>query len=76
MMTGVTTYFLGTTGPDELRLPIAWTYQEWHKGADRTELKTWVAYLFNTPVGYFEIEAQPDGGVPERCGDEDTHLSS
>ena len=75
MMTGVTTYFLGMTGPDELRLPIAWTYQEWQEGVDRTELKTWVAYLFNTPVGDFERGAT-DGGVPVRCGDEDTHRSS
>ncbi len=43
------------------RLP--WTYPQWQEWVDRSELKTWVAYVSSNPAGYFELETQPEGSV-------------
>lgn len=40
-----------------------WTYQQWLTWLDRPEVETWVAYMFGTPAGYFELEAQAQGNV-------------
>ncbi|MBE9170055.1 GNAT family N-acetyltransferase [Pleurocapsales cyanobacterium LEGE 06147] len=42
---------------------LEWTYQQWQEWVDRPELRTWVAYLSGTPIGYFELEAQSNGDV-------------
>ena len=43
------------------RLP--WTYHQWQRWVDRSELQTWVAYVSGTPAGYFELESQDGGNV-------------
>jgi GNAT superfamily N-acetyltransferase len=42
---------------------LDWTYNQWLEWVDRPELQTWVAYVFGTPAGYFELEAQAQGNV-------------
>ena len=42
---------------------LGWTYHDWLHWVDRPEHKTWVAYLSDTPAGYFELESQPGGSV-------------
>lgn len=43
------------------RLP--WTYQDWQRYLDRTELQTWLVTVGGVPAGYFELEHQPGGDV-------------
>lgn len=43
------------------RLP--WTWARWMEWVGRAEVETWVAHQRGTPVGYFELEAQPEGSV-------------
>ncbi len=43
------------------RLP--WDRDRWMEWLDRPEVETWVGYQSGTPVGYFELEAQPGGHV-------------
>ncbi|RIK74845.1 MAG: GNAT family N-acetyltransferase [Planctomycetota bacterium] len=43
------------------RLP--WPREKWLAWVDRAELETWVAYCRGTPVGYFELERQPEANV-------------
>ncbi len=43
------------------RLP--WTYQNWLDYLDRPELATWMLTANGTPVGYFELEMQPQHQV-------------
>ena len=46
-----------------------WDRQRWSEYVNRRELETWVGYLRGTPVGYFELERQPDQSVQiERFG--------
>ena len=42
---------------------LVWSDEQWAAWVDRPQLGTWVAYLYGTPVGYFELEKQPDGSV-------------
>jgi GNAT superfamily N-acetyltransferase len=42
---------------------IGWGRDRWLAWVDRPELETWIGYLEGTPVGYFELEAQPGGQV-------------
>lgn len=42
---------------------LAWNYQRWLEWLDRPTLETWVAYVDDTPAGYFELDKQPDGAV-------------
>lgn len=53
-------FFYSAVGADwwwYSRLP--WSEAEWTAWVDRPALQTWVGYLQGTPVGYFELEAQP-----------------
>lgn len=43
------------------RLP--WSWAQWMKWLDRSELQTWVMYVSGTPAGYFELELQPEDQV-------------
>lgn len=43
------------------RLP--WTMERWMNYLDRPELETWILTVEGVPAGYFELEAQPDGGM-------------
>ena len=38
---------------------LSWDRERWMAWLDRRELETWIGYLDGTPVGYFELEAQP-----------------
>lgn len=38
---------------------LAWSYAEWQTFLQRDNVETWIAYDGATPVGYFELEAQP-----------------
>jgi GNAT superfamily N-acetyltransferase len=42
---------------------LVWTREKWLAWVDRPELETWVAYVRGTPVGYFELERQPEDNV-------------
>lgn len=42
---------------------VDWSRERWLEWLDRDEHETWVGYLHGTPVGYFELEAQPGGDV-------------
>jgi GNAT superfamily N-acetyltransferase len=42
---------------------LNWTYGQWLAYLDRPEVQTWVAYVFGTPAGYFELESQPGANV-------------
>lgn len=42
---------------------LTWTYQQWVEFLSRPSVVTWVAYLEGTPIGYFELETQPDNHV-------------
>ncbi|MBM4074986.1 MAG: GNAT family N-acetyltransferase, partial [Planctomycetes bacterium] len=63
-------------GPHHWTLRQSWSDAEWNKFWYRSELEVWVAWLQGTPIGYFEIEWQPDhnaefvkfGVVPEFTG--------
>ncbi len=35
-----------------------WSYERWSAYLDRPEVETWIAYVRNTPAGYFELERQ------------------
>lgn len=39
---------------------VGWTYDQWRQWVDRPDLRTWVAYIDDTPAGYFELERQQD----------------
>lgn len=45
---------------------LGWSYQKWQRFLSRPNTQTWVAYNGATPVGYFELEAQP-AGAAEIC---------
>jgi GNAT superfamily N-acetyltransferase len=42
---------------------LAWTWDRWMAWLARPEVETWVAHQAGTPVGYFELELQPEGSV-------------
>lgn len=41
----------------------SWTTEQWHEFWDRPELEVWVAYAQGTPVGFFELESQPNANA-------------
>lgn len=43
------------------RLP--WTYDQWSTLLSRPGYETWMALSQGSPVGYFELDAQPNGHV-------------
>lgn len=42
---------------------LVWTLDRWRDYLNRPELQTWLGYVRGTPVGYFELESQPNGDV-------------
>jgi GNAT superfamily N-acetyltransferase len=38
----------------------AWSEEQWRAYVERDELHTYLAYLHDTPVGYFELEARSE----------------
>ncbi|MBW4482343.1 MAG: GNAT family N-acetyltransferase [Tildeniella torsiva UHER 1998/13D] len=42
---------------------LAWSRDRWLTYLDRPQIETWVAYVADTPAGYIELEAQPEGNV-------------
>jgi GNAT superfamily N-acetyltransferase len=42
---------------------LSWSDEQWRAWADRPELETWIGYLNDAPVGYYELERQPDASV-------------
>lgn len=43
------------------RLP--WSESQWQRYVRRDVLQTWIGKLDDQPVGYFELESEPDGNV-------------
>jgi len=42
---------------------LSWPHERWSQWVARPEVETWVAYSGGNPVGYFELEAQPQDDV-------------
>lgn len=42
---------------------LSWSEEQWRAWADRPALETWIGYLGDAPVGYYELERQPDASV-------------
>ena len=42
---------------------MSWSDQRWRDYVERPNLETWLGYLDDEPVGYFELEDEPDSGV-------------
>ena len=42
---------------------LSWSKERWTAWVERPEVETWIGYLAGTPVGYFELEAQPGPAV-------------
>jgi len=40
-----------------------WGKSDWYDYVNRDEMETWVAYLWGTPAGYFELEKNSEGDV-------------
>ena len=57
-------YFYSTVGRDWFWIDrLVWTEQQWRDWSDRPELETWIGYLNDEQVGYFELEHQPDENI-------------
>lgn len=57
-------FFYATVGaPWRWYMRLGWSWQQWYDYLDRPEIQTWIAYQGATPVGYFELEQQPQGAV-------------
>lgn len=42
---------------------LAWDYGRWVQALAQPGYETWVAYVYGTPAGYFELDQQADGSV-------------
>ena len=42
---------------------LSWSDQRWRDYVERPNLETWLGYLDDEPVGYFELEDEPNSGV-------------
>ena len=42
---------------------LNWTEQQWQEYAEAPERRTWIAYLNNSPIGYFELSKGSDDVV-------------
>jgi len=42
---------------------LDWTYDQWAAWVDRDELRTWIAYLDDTPAGYFELQKEEEDNI-------------
>jgi GNAT superfamily N-acetyltransferase len=57
-------FFYATVGSDwHWTDRLVWTLDDWLAYLDRPELETWIGYAEGTPVGYFELERQPERQV-------------
>jgi GNAT superfamily N-acetyltransferase len=50
-------------GPHYWTDRLGWTHADWLRYLDPATIETWVAYVSNTPAGYFELERQPRDNV-------------
>jgi GNAT superfamily N-acetyltransferase len=41
---------------------LSWDYQRWTQVLTQPGYETWVAYVYGSPAGYFELEVQETGG--------------
>jgi len=70
------TFYEWVGGPWQWINKLGWTDQQWLEYVGREQLKTYVGYFSGTPIGYFEIELQPNrevmilyfGLIPEFIG--------
>ena len=42
---------------------LSWTGQQWQTYAEAPERRTWIAYVNDSPAGYFELSKNADGVV-------------
>lgn len=42
---------------------LGWTERQWQEYAEAPERRTWIAYLNNSPIGYFELSKDTDNVV-------------
>ena len=42
---------------------LSWSYDQWLRMLNNDNVQTWVAYINGTPIGYFELEKQPQGST-------------
>ncbi|MFJ9742858.1 GNAT family N-acetyltransferase [Streptomyces sp. NPDC101166] len=42
---------------------FSWSHETWQAWVHRPSMATWIASVQGTVAGFFELEAQPDGGV-------------
>ncbi|MBB1254100.1 GNAT family N-acetyltransferase [Streptomyces alkaliterrae] len=42
---------------------LGWSHARWREFLERPGTETWVTYAADTPAGYIELDAQPDGVV-------------
>ncbi|MGW6845126.1 GNAT family N-acetyltransferase [Streptomyces sp. NPDC054958] len=42
---------------------FSWSHETWRAWVHRPSMATWIATVQGTVAGFFELEAQPDGGV-------------
>lgn len=55
---------------------LGWRYQDWQKRLEDPSVQIWIAYAEGAPIGYFELESQPNGSteicyfglIPEAIG--------
>jgi GNAT superfamily N-acetyltransferase len=40
-----------------------WSDDDWRRHVERDDLRTWIAWRFGSPAGYFELERRPDGDI-------------
>jgi GNAT superfamily N-acetyltransferase len=50
-------------GPWQWLEKLNWTVKQWEDYVCRPQLRTWIGYQGGMPVGYYELEKQPDGSV-------------
>ena len=42
---------------------LGWNKQQWKQYAEADSLRTWVAYKYGSPAGYYELQFQENGDV-------------
>jgi len=55
--------YVAVGGPWWWHSRLTWSPEQWLAWLDRPEVETWLGYHRGTPVGYFELEAQPGDQV-------------
>jgi GNAT superfamily N-acetyltransferase len=57
-------FFYAAVGPQYHWLDRrGWGYDRWAAYAERPEIETWIGYVQGTPIGYFELERQPEANT-------------